>query len=534
MIPLEIKRRGNNAIEIYKRELKKGKQKMPRCSLLILGEEHVGKTSLYRLLVKKGFNPEQESTRGIDDNEVDTVDMRSVNMDNWEEKPKEDREAQVNRTYVEGIGDLLHKMLPDKKTNPNPYVPDKVLSEEELRRKLENLERELSDISSEREVHHNAHLPRQPVTKAEPVSKVPTSRKVTINTRDAPTVAKEQKVKQPAPYSQQSAGHRKEQPRPKPQEPPSKDDEQVVTSTTGPSSVKSTSAPKAEPLPVDSKPKEESDAPSISRRDSESINSMLKAKKKQPKYVKPKLELKALDFAGQKQYRPMHHCFITRRAMYLVVFDLQKMIECIENTKSGSVDTRVADGNVPYSPIEQMRYWLYSIHAHIFPPEESDYMRRVCLVGTHRSPEGMRSITDDELKKIDKRLRNEFSDDDRCTNLFHYMESRMIFAAVENSIDGKENEDRVKSGAADLQHELKQVSQKLKFLDEDHPLIWLLFEQRLLEMRRQLLTENAPLFVTEEKVKEVAKSRGIDDDRSCELALNFFHDTGKLIRLSKF
>ena len=532
MIPLEIKRRGGVAIEIYKRELKKGKRKMPRCSLLILGEEHVGKTSLYRLLVKKGFNPEQESTRGIDDNEVDTVDVRSVNMDDWEEKPKEDQEAQATRKFAEGFGELLHEVLPDEKTKPNPYVPDKVLNEEELRRKLESLRSEVSAIYSEREVHHNAHLPRQPITKAEPVSKVPISKKVTINTRDAPTVAKEQKVKQPAPHSQQSAGHRKDQPRPKPQEPPSKDDEQVVTSTTGPSSVKSTSTSKAEPPPVDSKPKEESDAPSISRRDKESIDSVLIAKKNQPKHVKPKLELKALDFAGQKQYRPMHHCFITRRAMYLVVFDLQKMIEYIENTESGA---RVADGNVPYSPIEQIRYWLYSIHAHIFPPEKSDYMRRVCLVGTHRSPERMRSIEDGDLKKINERLKNEFSQDKRCTNLFHYnKESQMIFSAVENSIDGKKNEDRVKSGAANLQHQLKQVSQELKFLGEDHPLIWLRFELKLLEMRRQLLTENAPLFVTEEKVKEVAKSLGIDDDRSCELALNFFHDTGKLIQLSKF
>ena len=41
----------------------------------------------------------------------------------------------------------------------------------------------------------------------------------------------------------------------------------------------------------------------------------------------PPLTFHTLDFAGQKLYRPMHHCFITRRAMYIVVFNLQVLVK---------------------------------------------------------------------------------------------------------------------------------------------------------------------------------------------------------------
>ena len=212
--------------------------------------------------------------------------------------------------------------------------------------------------------------------------------------------------------------------------------------------------------------------------------------------------------------------------MYFVVFNLQKMIEYIEAKESSSLP----------NPIEQIRYWLYSIHAHVFPPEEGDDLRRVCLVGTHRCPPGKRYISDEEIKIIDKNLRAEFGDDDRCINLFHYMGAsrpKKIFAAVENSIDGKTEGDRDKSGAVFLQKELKVVSKQLSFLEDLHPLIWLKFEQKLIKMREGLIQMKLPLFVTVEEVKKVAENQGIDNDKSCELALNFFHDTGKIVYLSK-
>ena len=112
VIPLEISRRGVEAVEIYKRVLKKGKKKIPRCNLLILGEERVGKTSLYRLLVRKDFDQHLQPTRGIDGNVVDIVDERSITMgdhdhDEWKEKLEENKEEQINKMYIDSISETV-------------------------------------------------------------------------------------------------------------------------------------------------------------------------------------------------------------------------------------------------------------------------------------------------------------------------------------------------------------------------------------------------------------------------------------------
>ena len=540
MIPIEISRRGEEAIEIYKRVLKKGKQKIPRCNLLILGEERVGKTSLYRLLVKKDFVENQQPTRGIDNNEVDIVDARSVTMgDEWEEKPKENQEEQISKTYIDGMSETLLAELPPEKIKKELYEPEPVLQEDELMKRLEDIRLELKNIRERLAQFITSRPSQSPAVHDEHVDHVTSQRP-----KHPPTLAGATRDAQDKHHTQshrqESIAHRKEhQDRSKP-----RDSTQRVIEENKNSPILSLSSESEEvnvsttELPPE-EPKQEVSTPGISRRESQSISKKLKAKKKkandQPKEP-TQLELKALDFAGQKQYRPMHHCFITRRAMYLVVFNLQKMIEYIEMEKSTPSDTTSSGGVIPSSPIEQLRYWLYSIHAHVFPPKEGDNMRRVCLVGTHRSPPEGRQISDSEIMKINERLTSEFEADDRCINLFHYMGSskpKLIFAPVENSIDGKEYNDRVQSGAVDLQKELKLVSSQLKFLDEDHPLIWLRFEQGLIKMRGNLIHKTLPLFVTVDEVLKLAKSHGVDDAENQELALNFFHDTGKLIYLSK-
>ena len=521
VIPLEISRRGVEAIEIYKHVLKKGKKKIPRCNLLILGEERVGKTSLYRLLVRKDFNQYLQPTRGIDGNEVDIVDERSITMgdhdhDEWKEKLKENKEEQINKMYIDSVSETLHAELPKSEEDKKEvYRPDPVLSEDELMKKIEDIRRQLERICKELT---QERVPLQ-YRAVQEVYRAP------LHRQRYPSVVPSQGEHQVQPYHPKPiASTKRHQDKPK-----SEDATPKVYKDNENSHVYSESEEVSMSTP-DNPPeeiKQETSTPNISRRESQIFNKKLKAKKKdaKDKVTEPiQLELRALDFAGQKQYRPMHHCFITRRAMYLVVFNLQKMIEYMYIEEKSKVSGTIDAICTPSSPIEQLRYWLYSIHAHIFPPKEGDNLRRVCLVGTHRL-----QITDDDLKKIDERLKCEFEDDDRCINLFHYMgPSKLIFAPVENSIDGKDHDDRVKSGAVHLQKELKVVSNQLKFLKEDHPLIWLRFERELIKVLKNKLTQ----FISLDEVLKLAENQGLDDVES-ELALNFFHDTGKLIYLSK-
>ena len=272
----------------------------------------------------------------------------------------------------------------------------------------------------------------------------------------------------------------------------------------------------------------------------------------------PVLLLNTLDFAGQKQYRPMHHCFLSRRAMYLVVFNLQHVIRYLEQKSLQSVPSDMKVSN----PFEEIRYWLHSIHAHTLPAvpgKEKKPMKNVCLVGTHAHslpaipgkwkllknvccvvphqvlPEG-RAIKDEELQNINALIKEEIYSDDRCSSHLHFMGPNCdrFFIAMENSIDGKGEEDREASGAKALQTEIKIMSQNLPFLREKYPLIWLGLDTELSKLKETLKQKKSSLVVKVEEVLKIATHCGITDPDGQQLALEFFHETGKIVCLSKY
>ena len=153
------------------------------------------------------------------------------------------------------------------------------------------------------------------------------------------------------------------------------------------------------------------------------------------------------------------------------------------------------------NPFEEIRYWLHSIHVHTLPAvpgKEKKALKNVCLVGTHRNPpvpSKGRAIDDEELQKINDLIIEEIEGDDRCISHLHFMgpDSKRVFIAVENSIDGKEEEHREASGAKALQDEIKKVTNHLSFIEEDYPLSWLRLEAKLVERRKKLEGENSSL-----------------------------------------
>ena len=65
-LPLEIRSRGRLAVEAYNKALTEGKAYVKRVPILLIGQDHSGKTSLKRSLIGKPFNPDEDSTIGID------------------------------------------------------------------------------------------------------------------------------------------------------------------------------------------------------------------------------------------------------------------------------------------------------------------------------------------------------------------------------------------------------------------------------------------------------------------------------------
>ncbi len=500
-------KRGPIFVERYMRALRQGKEKIPRCGLLFLGQERKGKTSLYKLIVGKQFDPEQDSTRGIDNNEVDTVDSRAVTM-NWSEKSAVDQQRERDDSHAFAV----LRELPDDEQHDRSFKFQQK-TEEELLSSIEGINRDMkahykrkprlqdlikkilsgdgddffnySDDDSLDEMPSDPIIPKSPATKPAPsVSTTVEPKKNEVFSKPSP---KPREPKVPSPRHPKKAVS---DPLPEPSEvePPAPTPLELIVS-----------------IPVST------------RTEAKNVNKVLKEGKKDRK--EPSLLLNVLDFAGQKNYRPMHHCFIRRRSMYIVVFNLQDMCKYIQQADSCQS---------PPSPVEEIRYWLHSIHAHIYPPESKERgiderQRRVVLVGTHQNPgQDGREVTEEDFRQIDKLLDEEIVADVRCVDHLCKVSGRW-FIPVENSL-----KDPSKSGARMLQNTLHDIKNGLQFLEESYPLPWLRFEGRLIEMKK---TPNQKKCLPEKEVVEIAESKGVSNPGD---ALEFFHDIGEIILLRKF
>ena len=470
-----------------------GKKQIPRCNFLILGEERVGKTSLYHLLVQKPFNPNQDSTRGIDNAIVDTVDTRHVGVEDWAEKDEHTVEQHADQQFVQGVIGALPSDLFAQSDSPTPTV-----TESELQEEISKLEPEIQQILT---------------AKKNPP----------ILTEVQPTQPEDQPQAQPTQLEERAAP-----------------ESQVPKKTSGDSHTQaeaqlsdlSHSTDGKDPSTSNQSTQPARAVPKVSSRHAKLIDQELMAAPSKEK-KEPVLLLNTLDFAGQKQYRPMHHCFLSRRAMYLVVFNLQHVIRYLEQKSQQSVPSGMKVSN----PFEEIRYWLHSIHAHTLPAvpgKVNEPMKNVCLVGTHRAPPDQRKgrhIEDDEVKEINDVIMDEIHADDRCSSHLHLMgpNGDRVFIAVENSM-----EDREASGAKALQNQIKTMSQGLSFLGEEYPVIWFRFDSELTRLKESLKRKKSSLVVKEEEVLKIATHCGITDRDGQLLALEFFHETGKIVCLSKY
>ena len=503
VIPLEIRRLGETVVQRYLQLLRKGKKKkMPRCNLIALGEKRVGKTSLLCLLMGKDFLEDRESTCGIDNEHVDVTESR-VSSETWTEVNSEDiargNESQFASSVAEGVRPhLTSGVTPERAPPPTPKALAEALT------KIDKYLKKVEEEAKRAPVHVPAKTPA-------PQAEVPTEANVTAPKASASSVS----VPQAA-----TTHHTTEPP--------------MEHRTAAPQSAvpSDTATPKPEQPEKEVKPRPPHSPPraadpttrhshnirrqsDIGRRLGKSIVSTAKCGLDQKE---PVLQYNTLDFAGQKEYRAMHHCFIVRRAIYLVVFNLQVLRE------SSTLEYKRA--------LKEIHYWLNSIHAHICDPDPC--YKRVLLVGTHRSPKGVAPLTIEELLLIDKALSEECSCHPSILNELYRADLKLWFAAVENSTDGREENDRKESGARSLQKAIHCAWNDLPFKDEEYPTTWLRFEAFLNRMHSQG-TPHTPLVVAETIRQRAKKEYGIGEEKEddVELALGFFHDIGTIVYPSK-
>ena len=506
VIPLEIRRLGQDAIQRFRQLLRAGKKKkMPRCNLIALGEQRVGKTSLLCLLMGEEFVENRDSTRGIDSDDIDAnmVSTRDVSSEEWTHIKPAVVATRNRNQFASSIAEDFESDFQKQSTTLKPPPQPSKLDED-----IDAIEKYLNDVEEKAMLTDPpnpllSHAQHMRSKGASPSAGIPKRLKTQSKKKNAdqlqPSMDKLESVKKEPTIQQPKRRRPAVQ---SPSEPPTI----FPTQQTDTPDTQSTRG-------VSSRHRGANYGRQISK--------IIVATAKGGSNIKePVLQYKTLDFAGQPEYRAMHHCFIVRRAIYLVVFNLQIVKEAI-----------ISPNEKNKLALEELQYWLNSIHAHIHKLEpEPSTLKRIILVGTHRGKDKEKLTTDMQI--VDKELRQYIEQPPVLNNMYKANPSVDIwFAAIENSIDGKEETARQESGASSLQETIRAAWNELPFKDEWYPSTWLLFEAYLNNQRG-----TATPIVSVASIKDTAKEKygiGVDDDKDAELALGFFHDTGTIVYPSK-
>ena len=463
---------GDKAVEVYLQALNEGKEKIPYCSMLILGREEVGKTSLFRQLVEKPYLKDIERTQGIDNSTVETFERRNINTGQWNMKENSDQSEQFGNALA---GEFLVR------------IPHRLSKEDK------NVSK--SDLLSQLEKAITSH--------AKPVSPQQSRLSDNVKSKLRPVLGKN-----PSKYADLSSSKVQQI---------NQTEHSLAATTTGVNPQLQLKLTSSAPQP----PKQSDTV--LNPRESSKLNqTVMRAQSYVRKEPEPCLNVK--DFAGQVVYRPMHHCYISRQAIYVVVFKLPDMLEYIHDHSHSK-----------YNPFGDICYWIRSIHAHTYSYINKK-MRRVLLVGTYRDklPNIKKNI-----REIDKFIENNLVNDKKrpyvkyVYPMYDSPSACRFFIPVENSIDIVSNPESYlqESGTKYVQDTVKEISKSLPQFNEQYPIKWLKFEEYLQEQCEA--RKSTPVMKIEE-AKELAVKSGITDEQQQELALQFFSDTGKLNWLSKY
>ncbi len=486
MIPAEIRKRGPDACRLYHealRETPRSEQRVPRCKLMVVGEAGVGKTSLIRALTDEEFI-DTPSTEGIDTSLVQTTTVEiEPDSETWKKLKEGEDHSQFHVVAAAAICEKVataNEPETEMPTKKFPHLRD-YHSEDELMQKIVTIHQKRPPQASRR------HVPSQPRgfrrERYEPAFDSTHSVVMRESTPRSTAPTPPRRNMEDSRSSSRSANKEQRQAL----------QENTADQPDEPSHRNQAEKPQSQ---------QEETFPALGRRVSQSVNERVKSKK-----AKSELRLVTYDFAGQDLYRPMHHCFITHRAIYIVAF---KLNELMKPESRGDC-------------YQKMAFWLNTIHAHIGRDKEPP---PVYLVGTHRyTPNASGELVDGStLKQVDEDLDKWFLHDPRLVDHIQLVEGS-VMATVENSKGGEEG------GAEMLRKVILEKANELPFIGrERYPLKWLKFEDGLFKIRQQV-----PLLgiVERESIESEATKCGIGDPEMIDLALGFFHDLGTIVDPSK-
>eukprot|EP00808_Paulinella_micropora_P024100 g20686.t1 len=214
------------------------------------------------------------------------------------------------------------------------------------------------------------------------------------------------------------------------------------------------------------------------------------------------LSLSLWDMGGQDVFHSLHHLFLKRGALFLVLFDMRELVEG-------------ADPKQKQECLSHLRFWLRSLETHTF--EEGNGWAPVFLVGTHKD-----FVTkESEHKHIAEVLDREFGGSSfyNTKKLYTPPNGRDFpFFPVDNKVRP------VDPTVQALMKALEATARNEEYIKRKIPVPWVkLFDKLFQQAKKQS-------WLSREEVVQLATQCGLaNPTNNIDLVLRYLHDQGRVL-----
>jgi len=222
------------------------------------------------------------------------------------------------------------------------------------------------------------------------------------------------------------------------------------------------------------------------------------------------------DFAGQHLYYASHSVFLSGRAVYVLVYNLNKNLRAkAEPCARQGIRDIVLDNPNNETNLDNLLSWLVSVHnirsdaneSHEDEETKQFYLRPpVIIVGTH---------SDQPFEEVETAKRHIKKGISKKAYAKHIMKP---FFAVDNRTENEE--------VQKLRHRIMEVLKGEPYMGEELPLRWFNFEKAV-----DALVEKQTYFMDLDRLISIIRQVcHIDDEEEMTAMLNFYHDLGVIVK----
>ncbi|XP_062599836.1 uncharacterized protein LOC134261404, partial [Saccostrea cucullata] len=218
----------------------------------------------------------------------------------------------------------------------------------------------------------------------------------------------------------------------------------------------------------------------------------------------PEKKITMVDFAGQCSYYASHQIFLSPRAFFILVLNMEKKLLEKVGKEVCSQDGSIYEG---WTHKDYLTFWIKSIHQY------SSEKAPVILVGTHAEQK-----TKEEKEKFFRDIWTILETND--ASLQRHIDRKRMFA-----VGFHENEciEKIKLSVVDVVRNLDHWGEKL-------PHSWAMFENFFQEKKNLKVINKETLLTFNEALPQELKLETIDDINTM---LHFFHDTRGILHFNQ-